>query len=242
LISKEFTEAFPRAISICPEHGALSHIAKELRDLMKAVLVPAGHCVAADIPTYASIVKVARATEGVSLRLLQQINRALRLILDHAHLDELKELAEYIADAIGPRGFCDGAFVLCLHRLRAKAKGTAYGEYREALARKDPRLGGIRYFSTRVLEHGELKEKAASLLYFLEEGYDIGTPENPGKGSYKITEATARVIHEGMVKLAAEHDVEPPLFDDVFSFGALSGTRNGHSSKALPPSNGNLMR
>lgn len=237
-ISKELAEAYRRAFAFCPKHGALSQLAKELRSLMRAVLVAEGLCTKEDIPTHASIVLVARSLEGVSLQLLSQVNHALRLIIRHRDLEPLAELAQYICDSIGEDGFCKNAYVLCLHALRPALPGTPYGDFRAALTQKDEKLSGPRYFSTKVLEGTALDKHKPHLMVYLEQGPH---PNEPGKGCFKISEETARLIYDALVEFGRGHGLEAPTFDEVFSFGAQEGPRNGHSSRALGRNQGNVI-
>lgn len=244
----ELADAYPRALAFasCPKIRALAGNAKKIREIMLEVLLPQGLCEPENIPTQAVLTQIARGKEPVSMRSLSIGNHAFRLILKHRDLPGLERMANYIENEIGPDGFCDEAYVLSLHELRQARANTAYGEFREQIALKDGKLSGQRYYSSAVLRETQLRLYAPTLFTFLEEGYalkkDKQHHEHGGTGSYKVTELTARTVHSGIERLGEALGVSAPEFEEVFSFGATVGPRNGHSSRALSPHNGNLIR
>lgn len=226
-MSSACREGYERSLFFCPLLADIKGLAQQIREKARS-FHDADNVVS---PGSMSLMQVQEGQEALSLNALITIQQAMKAICDNTdRYPAMASLAETIRrhfkheNILPPNSIIPSFFAPDPEILKS---------LREAHAPP----GMDRSAFSSVLMKGTFGDKLAERMFLtrLEEGFDSAHPNN---GWFKLTERTARLLHERLGEFAGD---DLPEFEMFAPPAPAYGPRRGQISKGLRVSWGNLV-
>ena len=223
------------ALCFVADAGSLTYLAGSIDEAHDEVV--AGNPLLAKVkfPEFDTISKIAGCNEGTGLKSISRVHLWLEGIAQHPNPSPtLARLAEVVRGEFSENGFADDSIEICLNTFHCDVLVA----FRKSIAAKDKKspLSGVNALSNAIFkDNADVTESAKSyVLFHLEHG-----PRGAEGRKFRASDDLASVIDNGLVKIAKDLNVPPPV--GLFTRGATEGLAGGRGTIALPVSNGNLV-